>query len=105
MGSEAKRRHPRITLEVEVLIVANGAMLPGRTQDISKSGLSAIIPVELNVGDEVELQIKLPAGTHSVRAIVRHKNVYRHGLEFVQPLVGISCVENGFSSTALQREP
>jgi len=29
-----KRRYQRIALEVEVLIVTNGAMLPGRTQEI-----------------------------------------------------------------------
>ena len=64
-------------------------MLPGRTRDISESGMAAIIPVELHVGAEVELQIRLPAGTQAVRAVVRHKNVYRHGFEFAQPLVGI----------------
>ena len=84
-----ERRHQRIALEVEVLIVTNGAMLPGRTQDLSESGMAAIIPVELHDGSEVELQIKLPSGTQTVRAIVRHHNVYRHGFEFVQPLVGI----------------
>lgn len=41
------------------------------------------------MGAEVELQIKLPAGTQTVRAVVRHKNVYRHGFEFVRSLVGI----------------
>src|SRR5579859_7566989 len=84
-----KRRHRRIVLEVDVLIITNGAMLPGRTQDISESGVAAIIPVELHEGAEVELQIKLPAGTQTVRAIVRNHNVYRHGFEFAQPLVGI----------------
>jgi len=84
-----KRLHQRIALEVEVLIVTNGAMLPGLTQDISESGAAAILPIELHVGAEVELQIKLPAGTQSVHATVRHRNVYRHGFEFAQPLVGI----------------
>ena len=63
-------------------------MLPGRTQDISESRVAAIIPVELHEGAEVELRIKLPSGTQTARAIVRHHNVYRHGFEFAQPLVG-----------------
>lgn len=84
-----KRRHQRIPLEVEVLIVTNGAVLPGRTQDISESGMAAIFPVELHEGAEVELQIKLPAGTQTVRATVRNHNAYRHGFEFAQPLVEI----------------
>jgi hypothetical protein len=90
-----KRRHQRIALEVEVLVVTNGAMLPGRTQDISESGLAAIFPAELHEGTEVELQIKLPAGTQTVRAIVRNHNVYRHGFEFAQPMHGIIGSEPG----------
>lgn len=78
-----KRRHQRIAMEVEVLVVTNGAMLPGLTQDVSDAGVAAILPVELHVGAEVELQIKLPSGTQNVRAVVRHRNVYRHGFEFV----------------------
>jgi hypothetical protein len=45
-------------------------MLPGRTQDISECGMSAILPVELREGQEVKLQIRLPSGTHTIRAIV-----------------------------------
>ena len=47
--------------------------------------MSAILPVELHV----ELQIRLPRAAETTRAIVRHRNVYRHGFEFVQPLHGI----------------
>lgn len=86
--AKQKRRHPRIALEVDVLVITNGAMLPGRTQDISESGIAVIIPVELHEGAEVELQIRLPAGTQTVHAVVRHRNVYRHGFEFTPPLVG-----------------
>src|SRR5579864_3162713 len=94
-----KRRHRRIALEVDVLVLTNGAMLPGRTQDISESGIAAIIPVELHEGAEVELQIKLPAGTQTVRATVRHRNVYRHGFQFVQPLLGALESEAGDAAT------
>src|SRR5579864_9444594 len=94
-----KRRHRRIALEVDVLVLTNGAMLPGRTQDISESGMAAIFPVELHEGAEVELQIKLPAGTQTVRAIVRNHNVYRHGFEFAQPLHGFMVSEADISVT------
>lgn len=84
-----RRRHERIELEVEVIVRTGRALLPGRTQDISESGISVILPVELLNGEEVGLQIKLPSGTKTCRAIVRHRNVFRHGFEFVQPLHGI----------------
>src|ERR1700674_872554 len=67
-----KRRHQRLELEVEVIVRTDSALLPGRTQDISEFGMSAILPVELREGQEVELQIKLPSATQTVRAIVRH---------------------------------
>jgi hypothetical protein len=84
-----KRRYQRLELKVDVIVRTDSALLPGRTQDISEYGMSAILPVELREGQEVELQIRLPSGTHTIRAIVRHRNVFRHGFEFVQPLHGI----------------
>ena len=84
-----KRRHERLEMEVEVIVRTDSAMLPGRTQDVSESGISAILPVELREGEEVELQIRFPLATETIRAVVRHRNVFRHGFEFVQPLHGI----------------
>ena len=84
-----KRRHQRLELNVDVIVRTDSALLPGRTQDISEYGMSAILPVELRDGQEVELQIRLPSATQTVRAIVRHRNVFLHGFEFVQPLHGI----------------
>jgi len=87
--AKQKRRHQRILLEVEVIVRTGSALLPGRTHDISESGMSAVLPVELGEGQEVELQIRFPKATANTRAIVRHRNVYRHGFEFEQPLRGI----------------
>ena len=70
-----KRRHQRLELEVEVIVRTDSALLPGRTQDISESGMSAILPVELREGQEVELQIRLPRTAETTRAIVRNRNV------------------------------
>jgi hypothetical protein len=48
--------------------------------------MSAILPAELREGEEVELQLRLPGGTETIPAVVRHRNVFRYGFEFVQPL-------------------
>lgn len=88
-----RRRHRRIELEVEVTVRTEHALIPGRSQEISEYGMSAIVPVELREGERVELQIKLPRGTVTTRAIVRHRNVFRHGFEFEQPLQGIVANE------------
>jgi hypothetical protein len=81
------RRHPRSKLELDVTVRSKQAgLVPGRTLDISEFGLSAILPVELSVGEAVELDIKLPLVPASIRAVVRNKNVFRHGFKFEEPI-------------------
>jgi hypothetical protein len=81
-----KRRHPRLELEAAVTVHSESGLVPGRTLEVSESGISAILPVEPPVGETAELEIKLPPTPGTARAIVRNRNVFRHGFEFVQPL-------------------
>jgi hypothetical protein len=90
-----KRRHKRLELEVEVIVRTDRAMIPGRSQEISEGGMSAILPVELGDGEKVELQVKLPITIATTHAIVRDRNVFRHGFEFLQPLHGILRSSSG----------
>jgi PilZ domain len=69
-----------------VSVRTNREISPGRTLDISESGMAAILSVELQEGEEVELQIRFPGNTVTVRAVVQYHNVFRHGFEFVQPV-------------------
>ena len=57
--------------------------MPGRGLDVSESGMAAILPVELEIGENVDLEFKKSGVTHHARASVRHKNVFRHGFEFI----------------------
>lgn len=77
------RRHPRFKLEVDVTIRSDlfGA-IPCMSIEMSESGMSAILPVELPVGELVDLHINLPLGPVDQRAVVRNKNALRHGFEF-----------------------
>ena len=81
-----QRRHTRREMEVEVIVRTESELLPSRTHDISKFGMSATLPVELHEGQEVEVQIRFPKVAANTCAIVRHRNVFRNGFEFVQPL-------------------
>jgi PilZ domain len=90
-----KRRHKRLELEAEVIVRTDRAMIPGRSQEISEGGMSAILPVELGDGEKVELQVKLPSTIATTHAIVRDRNVFRHGFEFLQPLHGILGYSSG----------
>jgi hypothetical protein len=80
------RRHRRLEWETEVTIRSANESVPGRTLDISESGMSALLHTELEVGEIVELNMKTPIALATGRAVVRNRNVFRHGFEFLQPL-------------------
>lgn len=58
-GTTERRRHQRHELEVDITIRTERAIIPGRSLEISESGMSAILPVELRAEERVELSIKL----------------------------------------------
>ena len=97
------RRSPRIRLEVDVNIYSQKAgLVPGRTLDISESGISVVLPVELPIGEAVRLEVGFPREPVMVRAVVRNRNIFRHGFEFEQPSAGrelIKKVPNSPSQT------
>jgi hypothetical protein len=83
-GREA-RRHRRFNLELEIRIDSKtSGVLTGRTVDISESGISAMLKIEVPVGEMVELRFKLPNGPVTVYAMVRQRNAFRYGFQFVE---------------------
>jgi len=79
------RRHPRFKLEVDVVISSKTCgILKGHSVDISESGISAMLRIEVPVGELVELQFTLPYGPVTVYAMVRQRNAFRYGFQFVE---------------------
>lgn len=76
----------RHQLEADVTVRAAEGLIPGRAQDISASGIAVILPVELPIGTALELEIKLPTAPVTTTAVVRNRNAFLYGLEFVHPL-------------------
>jgi len=98
-GREEARQYPRFKLEMEVTVISpTSGLAPGRTLEISERGMSAILPVELPLGEMVELNLKLPLGSVHMRAAVRNRNVFRHGFEFVQPRTAREAMKDSFDS-------
>ena len=95
-----RRRHRRLPLEADVSVRSGGGLVPGRSLDVSESGMSVILPFELPVGQVVELTVKLPIAVATTRAVVRTRNILRHGFEFLQPLHDI--VPHGAASDDCQ---
>lgn len=81
------RRHPRFKLDVDLKIRSRSeGLLTAYALDISESGMAAILVIELSIGEVVDLDFELPlAGPVSLRAVVRERNAFRYGFQFVQP--------------------
>ena len=78
------RHQPRFKLVVDITLTSRSCgILKGQTVDISQSGVSVMLRLEAPVGDLVELQFVLPLGSVKVYAIVRQRNAFRYGLQFV----------------------
>jgi PilZ domain len=59
-------------------------MLKGHTVDISESGISALLPIEVPVGEVVELTFTLLLGPVTIYAMVRQRNAFRYGFQFME---------------------
>jgi len=78
-----KRRRARFKLEVDVTVRSPTlGLIPGVSIDMSESRMSATLPVEVPVGQPMDLRINLPLGPVDRRAVVRNRDAFRHGCEF-----------------------
>ena len=78
------REQPRFKMETDIRIYSRSCgLLKGRTVDISESGIAAMLILEAPVGGMVELEFTLPSGPVAIHAMVRQKNAFRYGFEFV----------------------
>jgi PilZ domain-containing protein len=79
------RRHPRFKVAVAVRIHSRtSGVLKGDTVDISESGLAAMFRMEVPMGEVVELSFTLPMGPVAIYAIVRQRNAFRYGFQFLE---------------------
>jgi len=79
------RRCPRYKLNIEIRIYPrNCPVVRGHTVDISESGISAMLLVEVPVGEVIRLEFSLPFGDVQVHAMVRQRLASRYGFQFVE---------------------
>lgn len=102
------RRHPRYQLETNIRVYPrNAAVIRGHTVDISESGISAMLRVEVPIGEVVRLEFSLPAGEVEVHAFVRQRNAFRYGFQFVetssaQDIIGRTCRQLAMEQSLFQ---
>jgi hypothetical protein len=103
------RRHRRFKLEVQVRVYPRDCpVVRGDTVDISESGISAMLRLEVPVGEMVRLEFTLPLGDVEVLAMVRQRNAFRYGFQFMeassaQEVIGRTCRQLAMEES--MREP
>jgi hypothetical protein len=92
-----QRVRPRYQLNVDIRVYArNNPVIRGHTSDISESGVSAVLREEVPVGEIVRLEFTVPHGEVEVLAVVRQRNAFRYGFQFLevrstQDVIGRTC--------------
>jgi hypothetical protein len=81
----------RVDVRIKTTHTRNGqqAFSFGQGSDVSEGGMAAYIPAELELGEILDVELKLPYSKKpvKVKASVRNRNGFRYGLEFmlIQP--------------------
>jgi hypothetical protein len=104
------RRHPRFKLAVSLRVYARDCpVVRGDTVDISESGISAMLRQEVPVGEVVRLEFTVPLGEVEVLALVRQRNAFRYGFQFIeassaQDILGRTCRQLAVEQSVLGQE-
>jgi len=79
------RRHPRHKLQVELQVISRTrGLIKGNSVDISESGIAGTFMEEVPLGEVVRLEFTLPLGHVEVHAVVRQREAFRYGFEFLE---------------------
>jgi len=85
--SRRRRLRYRVQAPLDVTVLRSGIpdTLPGRSVNLGEGGLAAVLAGELSPGEAVGVEIQLPVAADPLRtrALVRHHDKLRYGMEFV----------------------
>lgn len=105
-AAEDARRHPRFKLEAELRIYARDCpVVRGHTVDISESGVSAMLRVEVPLGTVVRLEFDLPLGSVEIPALVRQRRAFRYGFQFLEASTAQETIGRTCAQLALEQSP
>lgn len=88
-SSEHKRRWERLPVDMPVRVVTSKGfattVVEGRGTEMSEGGMVLYAGILLNPGDLLEIEFETPVPSR-MPAIVRSRNGFCFGLEFITPL-------------------
>lgn len=100
--SEERRRHPRVSLEVDVNVTSGSNFYTGRTRDLSVGGIFIELPVAPEVGTDIGVRLALGDRHFAVMArcswVLTGKGgePVGFGAEFVRLLPGVKRAIEAF---------
>jgi len=98
------RRQPRFKIEVDIAINSKTCgRLTGHSVDISESGISAMLRIEVPLGEVVELDFTLPFGPVTIYAIVRQRIAFRYGFQFMESTTAHEIIQTTCRNLAVER--
>jgi PilZ domain len=98
------RRHRRFKIEVGLRVYPRDCpVVRGDTVDLSESGISAMLRVEVPVGEVVRLEFELPFGEVELLAMVRQRNAFRYGFQFVDVNAARDVISRTCRELAMQQ--
>jgi hypothetical protein len=98
-GGGVTRHEPRFKFVVDITIRTRSCgVLAGHTVDISESGISAMLKIEVPLSEIVELGFMLPIGRVNISAMVRQRDAFRYGFQFI----GSDAAQDVIRSTCRQ---
>jgi hypothetical protein len=71
--------------------------------DISESGISAMLREEVPIGELVRLEFSVPAGDIEVHAMLRQRNAFRYGFQFVEDSFAEEMIRRTCRELALEQ--
>ncbi len=98
------RGAPRYKIEVGLRVYArNSPVIRGHTVDLSRSGISAMLRVEVRLNEVVRLEVSLPAGEVEILAVVRQRSAFRYGFHFLGDQSGHGLIRQTLRELAMKQ--
>jgi hypothetical protein len=100
------RRYPRFNIDVDICVYPRDCpVVRGHTVDISESGISAMLRVEVPLGEVVRLEFTLPLGNVEVLAMVRQRIAFRYGFQFIDAVSAGTVIADTCRQLSLEQPP
>ena len=100
------RGRPRFKLDAEIRVyLRDTPVIRGNTIDISESGVSAMLRVEVQLDAVVRLEFEVPLGSVEISAVVRQRNAFRYGFQFLEASTAQEIIGRTCAQLALEQSP